>query len=88
MFAWQVEQILGRGKELHVSALRYDVEAQQRDLQRIAAKKGAEARIKKDWTQVGKIRESGVHSILGNHISILEGSALVAGGGGLCLNML
>ena len=48
----QVEQIEGRGKQLLVTALRYDVAALERELRRLAADKGLDARIANDWTQV------------------------------------
>ena len=54
----QVEEIEGLGKQLHVTALRYDVVALERELQRLAEDRGAQARIDSDWTQVGGGREA------------------------------
>ena len=48
-----MEEIEGRGKQLHVSALGYDVAALERELRRLAEDKGAQARIDSDWSQVG-----------------------------------
>ena len=48
-----MEEIEGRGKQLHVTALRYDVAALERELRRLAESKGAQARIDSDWSQVG-----------------------------------
>ena len=48
----QVEEIEGRGKQLHVTALRYDVAALERELRRLAEDRGVQARIDSDWSQV------------------------------------
>ena len=47
-----MEEIEGRGRQLHVTALRYDVAALERELRRLAEDRGVQARIDSDWSQV------------------------------------